>query len=61
MCCSYIGSVNKCVIMAKSLNLFGTKFPHLENEDNNNDLAEGITSMCVQCPACLLYSVTASN
>lgn len=34
MCCSYIGSVNKCVIMSKSLNLFGTKFPHLENEDN---------------------------
>lgn len=32
-----------------------------ENGDDNNDLAEGITSMCVKCPACLLYSVTASN
>lgn len=28
------GSVNKCMLMAKSLNLFGTKFPHLENEGN---------------------------
>ena len=27
-------SVNKCMLMAKSLNLSGTKFPHLENEGN---------------------------
>lgn len=39
----------------------GTPWEVSSSENANNDLAEGITSICIQGPACLLHSITASN